>query len=412
MPFPFYRQNAWWLATGFIFTFGSSFGQTYFIALFAGGIREEFGLSNGEWGGIYTLATFASAALLVHLGRLADTVPLARLAAGVLFAYTLAALVMAIAVHPVMLVLGVFGLRFCGQGMMTHLAMTAMARWFRANRAKAVAVAALGFPIGEALFPLIAVGIIEAIGWRTGWVITAGLIAVVLLPVCVALTRHGRTPRGEGGADTATGMGGRHWTRREVLRHFSFWIVLPGVLAPPFIGTCAFFHQVHISEVRGFDLATMVLGFPLYAAVAVSTALLSGPIVDRVGPTRILPYFLLPITAAMVILAMPGGIVIWFAMLIGIGVSQGVVVTLFGALWPTLYGTQWIGSIKSLSTSAMVVATALGPGITGLVIDLGTPFPQQAIWLAAYCVLASAVFLFTAPKLTRALNAPARPHAA
>lgn len=409
----FYRQNAHWLFTGLLFTFGSSFGQTYFIAFFAGGIREEFSLTNGEWGSLYTLATFGSAALLVTLGRLADTVALSRLAVFVILTYAAAALMMAGAQHVVMLLVGVLGLRFCGQGMMTHLAMTAMARWFRANRARAIAIAALGFPIGEAVFPLFVVGVIAALGWRTGWVLTAAVIALVLLPLCFVLTRHGREPQGEGGQDTATGMGGRHWTRAQVLRHFAFWLVMPGVLAPPFIGTCAFFHQVHISQVRGFDLATMALGFPMYAAISVSTALICGPLIDRLGPTRFLPVFLLPIAAAMAVLSMPGGVAIWFVMLAGIGVSQGVMVTLLGALWPTLYGTRWIGSIKSLGTSALVVATALGPGVTGLLIDVGHTFPDQAIYLALYCVAISAVYVFTAPRLTRAVEAPtAEPAAA
>lgn len=405
MAIQFYRQNAWWLGTGLVFTFGSSFGQTYFISFFAGGIREEFGLSNGEWGGLYTIATFASAALLMHLGRLADTVNLAKLAAAILLVYAAAALIMASSVHVLMLLVGVFGLRFCGQGMMTHLGMTAMARWFRANRARAMAIAALGFPFGEAMFPLVAVGVIDAVGWRTGWVLVACLIAAVLLPLCYFLTRHGRSPQGEGGADTATGMEGRHWTRREVLRHFSFWLVLPGMIAPPFIGTCVVFHQVHISEVRGYDLSTMALAFPFYAAISVTTALISGPLVDRIGSTRLLPVFLLPITAAMLVLAIPGGIWVWFATLMCAGLGQGLMVTIIGSLWPTLYGTRWIGSIKSLSTATLVVATALGPGITGFIIDWGYTFPQQAPFLAAYCVAASLIFLITAPRLTRAIAA-------
>lgn len=400
--FAFYRQNAWWLGTGLLFTFGSSFGQTYFISFFAGGIRAEFDLSNGEWGSLYTAATVMSAITLMQLGKLADTVALSRLAVMVALAYALSALAMMVSVHWLMLAIGVFGLRFCGQGMMTHLAMTAMARWFRANRARAVAVAALGFPIGEAAFPLFVVGVLEVTGWRVGWGLVAVLIAGVLLPAAFLLTRHGRTPKGEGAGDAALGMGGRHWTRGEAVRNFAFWLLLPGILAPPFIGTCAFFHQVHIAEVRGYDLATMALAYPLYAAVSVGTALISGPIVDRLGPTRFLPFFLLPIAAAMVVLSRPGGVEIWFLMLMGIGFSQGVVVTLTGSLWPTLYGTRNIGAIKALGTAMMVFATAAGPGITGVFIDLGAPFPDQALFLAAYCAAVSVIYLALAPKLTRA----------
>jgi MFS family permease len=412
MTLAFYRRNAWWLSTGFLLMFGSSFGQTYFIALFAGGFREEFGLTNGEWGAIYTVATLASAAVFAQAGRLADTVPLVRLAVAVVLVYAAASLLMMTSTGAITLTIAIFGLRFCGQGMMSHIAMTAMARWFRANRARAIAVAVLGFPVGEALLPLVTVRLIEGLGWRLSWGVVAAGIVLILLPLVVVLMRRQRTPQGEGGDESTVGMGGRHWTRPQVIRSWTFWVLMPGILAPPFIGTCIFFHQVHISEVRGFPLATMALGFPVYAAMVVATSFLSGFVIDRIGPTRVLPFLLLPLAVAIPVLSLPGGVSIWFLTLIGTGLSQGVMITMMGAMWPTLYGTRWIGSIKALSTSLMVVSTAVGPGITGWLIDAGIPFPQQTVYLSAWCFGMSAVFAVVAPRLTRELPGQAAPQAA
>ncbi len=407
MDFSFYRRNAWWLGTGLLLMFSSCFGQTYFISLFAGGIREEFGLSNGAWGGIYTIATIGSAALLVQAGRLADTVPLVRLCVIIVLCYAVAALIMTTSVHVVMLIAAIFGLRFCGQGMMTHIGMTAMARWFSANRGRAVAIAVLGLPIAEATLPVVTVTLKDAMGWRFVWGLVIVALLGLVLPALFLLLRHGRTPQNEGGGESAVGMYGRHWTRGEVLRHWSFYALLPGILASPFIGTCAMFHQVHISEVRGFDLATMTLAFPLYALVSVSTSLFAGHVVDKVGATRILPYFLLPLTFAIAALALPGGVWVWFVVMMGIGLSQGVVVTIIGSLWATLYGTRWIGSVKAIFTAAMVFATAAGPGITGLIIDQGVNFPQQALYLSAYCLAVTVIMAVIAPRLRAAL--PERP---
>ncbi|UOM34802.1 MFS transporter [Acuticoccus sp. I52.16.1] len=402
----FYVRNAWWLFTGAVFMFGSSFGQTYFIALFAGAIRAEFGLSNGQWGGIYTVATLASATCLIHFGRLADTMTVTRLAAGVLVLYALSATTMALAPNIVVLCLAVFGLRFCGQGMMTHISMTAMARWFRANRAKAIAVAVLGFPISEALWPPLGVVVLDVMGWRETWLVIAGLILAVFLPALTLMTRKGRTPQGEGDNTEAPGMLGRQWTRGEVLRHWTFWTILPGLLAPPFIGTCVFFHQVHIATVRGYDLSVMALGFAMYAGISVASSLACGPIVDRIGPARVLPVLLLPLAVAIAILAIPAGVEIWFLTLAGIGISHGLVITLIGAIWPTLYGTRWIGSIKALATSGAVMSTAAGPGLTGAIIDMGVPFPEQALFLSAYCLAMTALFTAVAPKINAMLVAP------
>ncbi|MEM6423496.1 MAG: MFS transporter, partial [Pseudomonadota bacterium] len=190
---------------------------------------------------------------------------------------------------------------------------------------------------------------------------------------------------------------------REVLVHWSFWALMPGVLAPSFIGTVVFFHQVHLAELRGWDLSVMALGYPAYAAVSVALSLLSGPLIDRVGPLALLPFYLLPIGASVSALMLPGGEAVWFLTLIGIGVSQGVVITVHGALWPTIYGTDRIGGVKALAVSGMVVSTALGPGITGLAIDLGYPLPSQAPFMAAWCVIASIGIAAVAPRLAARL---------
>ncbi|MEL6211428.1 MAG: MFS transporter, partial [Pseudomonadota bacterium] len=346
-----------WISGGFLLTFFSSFGQTFFISLFAGGIRADFALSDGEWGAVYTVATIGSALVLAQAGRLADTVAPRRLVLGIAGLYLAAIAAMAFGTAVWMLVLAVFGLRLAGQGLISHLSMTLTARWFRANRGRALAVTVLGYPAGEALLPPLAVALIGWIGWRETWLVAGALLGLVILPLILALLARGDRvptgPAGEGGDGEAAGMEGRHWTRAEVLRHWSFWALMPGVLAPSFIGTVAFFHQVHLSGLRGWDLSVMALGYPAYAAVSVVLSLISGPLIDRIGPVALLPVYLLPIGAAISALMLPGGEGVWIACLLGIGVSQGVVITLLGALWPRLYGTRHIGGIKALTVSAM-----------------------------------------------------------
>ena len=52
--FQFLRENAPFLAAGALLAFSSSFGQTFLISAYAGVIRDEFGLSHGQWGAIYS----------------------------------------------------------------------------------------------------------------------------------------------------------------------------------------------------------------------------------------------------------------------------------------------------------------------------------------------------------------------
>ena len=396
----FYRDNARWLAAGLALALCSSFGQTFFISLFAGQIKATYGLSDGGWGILYTLATLTSAAALIQAGALADTIPLRRLTLLVLGLYLVVALGMALNESVVVLVALIAGLRFCGQGMMGHISMTAMGRWFRAHRGRAVAIAGLGYSLGEAVLPTIAVALMGWIGWRATWATAAAVLALVFLPALMWLLNESRRPQGVAEVDAATGLGGRHWSRREVLGHWLFWALMPGILAPSFIGTSVFFHQVHVSTVKGWELAIMALGFPAYAAVTVASSVVCGWLIDRFGSVRLLPIFLLPMAGGITLIAASGSVGSWHAMMALMGLTQGGTVSLLGALWAELYGTRNLGAIRALAVSAMVFSTALGPGITGLMIDAGVTFPEQTWIFATWCLLGSAGFVAVRARLT------------
>ena len=68
----FLRENWLFLTAGVLISFTSSYGQTFFISLFAGRIMADFGLSHGDWGLIYTVATSAAAVAMVWAGGLTD----------------------------------------------------------------------------------------------------------------------------------------------------------------------------------------------------------------------------------------------------------------------------------------------------------------------------------------------------
>lgn len=394
-PSSFYLSNARWLGAGFALSFTSSFGQTFFISLFAGEIRAAYGLSDGDWGSLYTIATLASAFLLFQAGVLADRVRFDRLALAVIGLYALAALAMAFGDSVLVLGLAVFGLRFCGQGQMSHIAMTAMGRWFRARRGRAVAFASLGFSTGEAVLPVIAVAVIAALGWRETWMALAGLLVFGAAPLLAWLLAESRAPRGAAEADMHAGLEGRHWTRSEVLRHWIFWALVPSVLAPGFIGTVLFFHQVHIAEVKGWSLSEMALGYPIYAGLTVAASLAAGSVVDRIGPSRLLGVFLLPMAAATLLLGPAETTLGWLGVLALTGLTQGMTQALWGVLWPELYGTRHLGGIRAMSTTAMVFATAAGPGVTGILIDAGISFPAQgaAMGITAIAISLAGVWL-------------------
>ncbi len=382
----FLIDNRRWLGTGLLLTFASSFGQTWFISLFAGQIRAAYGLSDGGWGAIYTLATLAAAGLLLARGSLADTMALSRLAPAVAGLFALAAAAMALGGGVWMLGLAVFLLRFCGQGMFSHLAATAMARWFVATRGRALSIAALGYPLGEMILPVPMVIVIGAIGASLSWTLVAGVLALVVAPLLYILFAQDRSPVGLPAEQGSPGLGGRHWQRGEVLGHWLFYALVPFLLTPGFIGTTVFFHQVHIAGVKGWTLAAMAAAYPVFAGVSIGAGLVAGWAVDRFGPERLLAVLTLPMGVAMLMIGPVAGVGGWIGLLAIMAVTQGMSGTLWGALLPWAYGTRNLGAVRALTTSVMVVSTAIGPGITGHLIDRGISFPDQGMAMGLWCL--------------------------
>jgi len=383
---PFLRLNAPWLAAGGLLTFLSSFGQTFFISIFAGEIRSEFGLSHGEWGGIYSLGTTSSAIAMVWAGALTDRFRVRGLGALILLALAGACIAMASVTAAWALAFVIFALRFTGQGMTSHIAVVAMARWFVATRGRALAIATLGFSVGEALLPVLFVALMGFVDWRLLWVVAA-IIALAGIPVLSLLLRNERTPQSMAHENPSLGMFGRHWTRNQTLRHPLFWFMVPALLGPSAFGTALFFHQVHYAEIKGWEHVQLVSLFPLYTLFGIGSMLISGWALDRFGTPRLIPFFQLPMVLAFVIFGMTssisGAVIGFFFMALTTGANS----TLPNAFWAEFYGTQNIGSIKAMAAAVMVFGSAIGPGITGLLIDLGMGWDTQLIAIGAYFIL-------------------------
>jgi MFS family permease len=398
----FIRANAPFLATGALLSFLSSFGQTYFIAIFGGEIRSEFGLSNGDWGFIYMIGTSASAFCMLFAGGLADRFRVRSLGIAVLILLALACTAMAINTSAMLLVAVIFALRFTGQGMTSHVAVVAMSRWFVATRGRALAVAALGFMVGEATMPLIMVWLKSMIDWRTLWIFFA-IFVLLMIPVLRALLRLERTPQSAAEEDQSTGLGGKHWTRADVLRNPIFWMMAPAVMSVSGFGTAFWFHQVHFAEVKGWSHLSLVAVFPLGTATLALSTIIFGWAIDKLGAIRLLPFYLIPYVLAF-ILHWYAPSLWWTALaVILMGISGGGQATLLNACWAEFYGTRNLGSIKAAVTALMVLGSAIGPGLSGWLIDIGVGYEQQMLGYAAAFVLVTIMLLYPVAAAKRAL---------
>lgn len=390
----FLSGNARWLAGGVLLTFFSSVGQTFFIASFAGAIRVDFGLSHGDFGLIYMTATLGSAVSLVFIGRILDSVAVFKVAAVLIILLSGATLLMASAKTVPVLLLTIYLLRLLGQGMMTHTAMVAMGKWFVVERGRAVSVTTTGHQLGEGVLPIALVALLAMSDWRTAWQLASIILLVIALPLSYWCLSEPRSPSTK---DLQISESGRQWSRPETLRDASFWAVCTGVLAPSFIGTSVFFHQVHLGELKNWSPEVIAGSFVVMAITSVIVGLITGQLVDRFTARRLLPFFLFPLTVGCALLSVatdPWTMAVFMFLL---GSSYGVSGAVFGAIWPEVYGTRHLGAIRSLVSAAMVFASALGPGMTGWLIDRGIGFESQLLIMAVYC-LATMLVLFRVAK--------------
>ncbi len=400
----FIRENAPFLLAGALLSFLSSFGQTFFIAIFGGEIREAYGLSNGDWGLLYMIATGASAVAMVFAGGLADLFRVRSLGIGVVLALGVACIAMAVNTTTAGLVLVIFALRFFGQGMASHMSVVSMTRWFVAARGRALAVAGMGFMFGEATLPLIMVWLKSITEWRGLWLWFA-VVCVILSVILYRLLRLERTPQSAANAPAAMGLLGKDWTRTMALRHPLFWLMVPAIVFFSAFGTTFWFHQVHFAEVKGYSHLALVAVFPLGTiALAIST-IIYGWAIDRFGVVRLMPFYIVPYVVAFCLHWYAPNL-IWTAVaVILMGISGGGNATILSACWAGFYGTRFIGSIKAAAAALMVLGSAIGPGLSGLLIDAGVGIEIQMLGYAACFVFAAFMMGLAARMATRLADA-------
>ena len=379
----FIRDNIRFLSAGLLLMLNTSFGQTFFISIFAAQIMAEFALSSGDWGLLYTAGTTVSAVFMFWAGALTDRFRARQLAGFVMIGLALVCAFMALNRSVAGLLMAVFFLRLLGQGMMFQLASVSMARWFSARRGLALSISALGFWIAQAVLPVTTAALLLVLDWRVIWGL-AGLFLVLWLPVILWLLTHERTPQALAKDAQSVGMQNRHWTRKDALKSRFFWLLVPMLLGPPAWGTALFFQQVHIAEVNGWSLVQYLSLVPVMTLVSVMVTLMTGQLIDQFGSGRLFQVFPFAWALGFLILGSAETLIVAAIAFIFFGLAHGMQATLITAFWAEYFGTKHIGAIKAASTSLMVFVSALGPAISGILIDAGVAFPDQMFGIATY----------------------------
>ena len=399
------------LLFGFLMTFWSSPGQTFLISLFSGEIRAELGLSDGEFAAIYSLATLASAVVVIWSGALVDRIDLKKLSLWVVCGLAAGCGLMSIGNSIPLLLLSLFVLRQLGQGLMFIISSTAMVRYIDAHRGKASALAGIGYAVSEAVMPGLLVTLLLWVGWRQSWQVAGALLLLFMIPAIFYLLRDHRERHAaylarldDEHPHRAGSSQRRQWTRGEVIRDRYFYLFAPGLMSQPLMFTGFIFHQVHLVESKGWPLIGWAALFSLYALVSVATKLICGPLIDRFGAIRMIPLVALPMGLGLVILAMSQSLAWGGVFLVLTGITVGFQSTAVAPFWSEMYGNQHLGAIKSLGAAAMVFCTALSPIVIGWQIDLGVSMDTLAMAAAGYVFVTSALAWYACRSHARSVN--------
>ena len=388
----FARANLQFLGFGFLLALASSFGQTFYIGVFGPEIRSEFGLNHAEWGTIYMAGTLLSAAVLPFTGSWIDRMPLKRYALLVSIGLALACLGAALCPAAGFLIAVVFMLRHMGQGLASHTSLTATVKHFRRDRGKAVAIVSLGFPAGRAVLPVAAVALIALLGWRTTYLMAGIATAVLLIPAVLWLLRNpGRAAEKPSPAtpDHLPVPKERSLTLTQVLTHPFFYLILPGTVAPSIIETALFFHQLEVAAMKGWSAGWVTAGYAVFSVTTTLFSMAAGPLVDRVGATRLLWVILIPYIFGILILAyMDDPLWAWVYLALS-GATGGLRQTIAPVMWAEFGGTRHIGAIRSMAATLSVFASALGPPAMGFMMIAGVSLQNMVLGTVIYLILAT-----------------------
>jgi MFS family permease len=386
-------KHSWpMLIFGMMTVFMGNFGQTFFISWFGSSFQESIGLSATSYGTAYSMATLTSGLLLMWVGGSIDKVSLEKFILFCTIGLSLAALTLWQANNITTLVIGLFLLRFFGQGLFPHTAITTMMKKFSLNRGKGLSVATTGVPLGEIILPFIAVVLIAQFGWQQSWMIIALSVPLLYLPLALFLIKLGKNKKyveHDPTIDSKTSKRPKEdGSRRTLLADYRFWLALPTVLAAPFIVTGIFIHQGFFLPQMGWTPIFFAHCFVFYGIAHWLSSMYAGVMVDRFSGRQLLKYYPIPMLMALLLASLLTGNWVAYALLILIGTAIGSGSPIINALWAEVYGTKHLGRIRALMASLAVISTSISPILFGYLIDNGITGSQLFFWLSMYVLLA------------------------
>ncbi|MEP1143268.1 MAG: MFS transporter [Henriciella sp.] len=250
-----------------------------------------------------------------------------------------------------------------GAGSLSVIWTAVLNGWFIKNRGAAVGITMAGTGIGAFILPPIVEFLIANHGWRTAYQGIGIGALIISLPIVFFLFRENRQPSAATAAppDQAWGM-----TRGEAMGTSRFWILGAVLFLTAFVVVSLLSNFERIVGAKGVDRSTIAMVAAVMGVTVIIGRLLVGALVDRFwAPAVAATFFLLPITAMLVLINVPFSVPIGIMIAIFIGLAAGAELDLLAFLTSKYFGPRHYAKIFGAIFAFFTVGAGIAPPIFG-----------------------------------------------
>jgi MFS family permease len=348
------------VAAGGVLTAMTFPGQTAGLSPFTDPLLDTLALDRTAISVSYLVATLAGAVAMPILGRLMDRYGTKKAIIWIGVVLSLVLLGASFITEILGLTVSYVGLRMTGQGALSLAATTLIARAVKYRPGLALGIVGA---VGAAGISLAPVGVERLITWTdiaTAWRIEAALVALIVIPIAIALPRDAPRLTTDTGTHIVVVPESGH-TVSQALRTGMFWVIAGAGFTIGMLTTGLSFHLISILGEQGLTPLEAAANFIPQTVTALLGTLGLGAIVDRIDPRWGVVVSMITMAASLILLpfVQPGTSAVIFGLVLG--AAMGTLRGVEAAAFVRYYGRGHIGSIRGISTSIILASTALGP---------------------------------------------------
>ncbi len=390
-------------------------GQTYSVSTFIDSFIKEFGWSRSLVSSMYSAGTLTAGLIMTAIGSFFDKHGHRKMTAIIAFFFGIVLISMSFVNHLALLFIGFFFIRLLGQGSLSLASSTLVPQWFLKKRGTALSIVSMGGALSAATVPLINTFIIYNFGWQNGWRFWGLVLISVMVPSALFFIRNkpediGLLPDNEDSKEDLENIKPSstfvkkisevNFNAKQALKLKSFWIVLLCSMVPSALGTGMTFHMISIMGENGLSPAVAASVLSLMALIRLPVILVSGQAADRLPVKYLMSFSYVLLGLAMFILLRVDGV--FLAMTYGVirGTSMGIQAVTGGVVWPDYFGRKYLGSVRGVAMTGMVIGSAFGPLPFGFAYDIFGGYTEILI-ITLFIPIVSAIAMMFANKPTQ-----------